>query len=186
MTTCKIDESPVKVLDPEVKGKAAQGYLWFYSLQADTSSWSFIKAAVAMGRANDCGVFAGPCRPTATSFTMRCARSNRTGSSAIGCTSHARRKFYKALLESCSEALWFIGQMRQLYQLERELKDLRSPRAAPRATQKSPRPLAGHEEAGRSPPGRSAGAAPEHLGQSRPLFAQRVYSLGRLSARWPV
>ena len=37
--------------------------------------------------------------------------------------SHARRKFYKALLESCSEALWFIGQMRQLYQLERELKD---------------------------------------------------------------
>ncbi|MGO8926128.1 MAG: hypothetical protein ACLQU3_04415, partial [Limisphaerales bacterium] len=30
---------------------------------------------------------------------------------------------YKALLESCSEALWFIGQMRQLYQLERELKD---------------------------------------------------------------
>jgi transposase len=27
----QIDESPVKVLDPEVKGKAAQGYLWFYS-----------------------------------------------------------------------------------------------------------------------------------------------------------
>jgi transposase len=26
----QIDESPVKVLDPEVKGKAAQGYLWFY------------------------------------------------------------------------------------------------------------------------------------------------------------
>ena len=41
----------------------------------------------------------------------------------IGCVSHARRKFYKALQESCSEALWFIGQMRQLYQLERELKD---------------------------------------------------------------
>ena len=27
----QIDESPVKVLDPEVKGKAAQGFLWFYS-----------------------------------------------------------------------------------------------------------------------------------------------------------
>ena len=27
----QIDESPVKVLDPEVQGKAAQGYLWFYS-----------------------------------------------------------------------------------------------------------------------------------------------------------
>jgi hypothetical protein len=30
----QIDESPVKVLDPEVKGKAAQGYLWFYSQPA--------------------------------------------------------------------------------------------------------------------------------------------------------
>jgi transposase len=26
------DETPVKVLDPEVKGKAATGYLWFYSV----------------------------------------------------------------------------------------------------------------------------------------------------------
>jgi hypothetical protein len=25
----QIDESPVKVLDPEVKGKAAKGFLWF-------------------------------------------------------------------------------------------------------------------------------------------------------------
>ena len=45
----------------------------------------------------------------------------------IGCTAHLRRKFYKALLESCSEALWFIGQMRELYRLERELKDLSAP-----------------------------------------------------------
>ena len=28
----QIDETPVKVLDPEVKGKAAQGYLWFYAV----------------------------------------------------------------------------------------------------------------------------------------------------------
>ena len=41
----------------------------------------------------------------------------------IGCVSHARRKFYQALRESCSEALGFIGQVRQLYQWERELKD---------------------------------------------------------------
>ena len=27
----QIDETPVKVLDPEVKGQAATGYLWFYS-----------------------------------------------------------------------------------------------------------------------------------------------------------
>jgi transposase len=28
----QVDETPVKVLDPEVKGKAGQGWLWFYSV----------------------------------------------------------------------------------------------------------------------------------------------------------
>jgi transposase len=28
----QVDETPVKVLDPEVQGKAAQGYLWFFSV----------------------------------------------------------------------------------------------------------------------------------------------------------
>ncbi len=78
----QIDESPVKVLDPEVKGKAAQGYLWFYSTPGGTSFWSFIKVEAGMGRGNDWAVFTGPCRPTATSFTTRCAKSNPPGSGA--------------------------------------------------------------------------------------------------------
>jgi transposase len=28
----QVDETPVKVLDPEVKGKAGKGWLWFYSV----------------------------------------------------------------------------------------------------------------------------------------------------------
>jgi len=28
----QIDETPLKVLDPEVRGKAAQGYLWFFAV----------------------------------------------------------------------------------------------------------------------------------------------------------
>ena len=28
----QVDETPVKVLDPEVHGKAARGYLWFYAV----------------------------------------------------------------------------------------------------------------------------------------------------------
>jgi hypothetical protein len=79
----EIDESPVKVLDPKVKGKAAQGYLWFYSrpggyrLGGDTSCWSFTKVAAGMDLGNDCAAFAELCRPTATSFTTRLGRSNR-------------------------------------------------------------------------------------------------------------
>jgi hypothetical protein len=47
-------------------------------------------------------------------------------------------------------------------------------------------PLAGHEAAGRSDPGRPARPAQEHPGQSRALSPQRVYGPGRLSARRPV
>ena len=46
-------------------------------------------------------------------------KERRSTLKRIGCVSHARRKFYQALLESCSEALWFIGQMRQLYRKRR-------------------------------------------------------------------
>lgn len=79
----QIDESPVKVLDPEVKGKAAQGYLWFYSKPGGYVFLGFIKVEAGMDRANDCVVFAAPCRPMATSFTTRCARSTPPGSGAL-------------------------------------------------------------------------------------------------------
>jgi Transposase IS66 family len=36
----------------------------------------------------------------------------------IGCLAHSRRRFYQALKESVSEAVWFIVQIRQLYRLE--------------------------------------------------------------------
>src|SRR5256885_10956506 len=41
----------------------------------------------------------------------------------LGCASHARRRFYKALEESCMEAVWFIAQFRQLYRIKDQLRD---------------------------------------------------------------
>jgi hypothetical protein len=37
----QVDETPVKVLDPEVKGKAATGSLWFYSIPGGDVFWEF-------------------------------------------------------------------------------------------------------------------------------------------------
>jgi transposase len=119
----QIDESPVKVLDPEVKGKAAQGYLWFYSRPG---GYVFLEFHESRGRdaprARLRG-FRGTMQTDGYELYDALRKEQPSTLKRIGCTSHCRRKFYKALLESCSEALWFIGQMRQLYQLERELKD---------------------------------------------------------------
>ena len=119
----QIDESPVKVLDPEVKGKAAQGYLWFYSRPG---GYVFLEFHQSRGRdapRERLRSFRGTMQTDGYELYDALRKEQPHLLKRIGCTSHARRKFYKALLESCSQALWFIGQMRQLYQLERELKD---------------------------------------------------------------
>lgn len=119
----QIDESPVKVLDPEVKGKAAQGYLWFYSRPG---GYVFLEFHQSRGRdapRKRLRRFRGTMQTDGYDLYDALRKEQPHRLKRIGCTSHARRKFYKALLESCSQALWFIGQMRQLYQLERALKD---------------------------------------------------------------
>ena len=119
----QIDESPVKVLDPEVKGKAAQGYLWFYSRPGGYVFLEFHQSRGRDGPRERLRGFRGTMQTDGYDLYDALRKEQPSTLKRIGCTSHARRKFYKALLESCSEALWFIGQMRQLYRLERELKD---------------------------------------------------------------
>ena len=119
----QIDESPVKVLDPEVKGKAAKGYLWFYSRPGGYVFLEFHHSRGRDGPRERLRGFHGTMQTDGYELYDALRKEQPSRLKRIGCTSHARRKFYKALLESCSEALWFIGQMRQLYRLERELKD---------------------------------------------------------------
>lgn len=119
----QIDESPVKVLDPEVKGKAAQGYLWFYSKPGGYVFLEFNQSRGRDGPRQRLRGFRGTMQTDGYELYDALRKEQPRTLKRIGCTTHARRKFYKALLESCSEALWFIGQMRQLYQLERALKD---------------------------------------------------------------
>jgi transposase len=134
----QIDESPVKVLDPEVKGKAAQGYLWFYSRPG---GYVFLEFHQSRGREGPRARLRGFCGTMQTDGyelydALRKEQPHRL--KRIGCTAHSRRRFYKALLESCSESLWFIGQMRQLYQLERELRNCRPAERRKGRLQKAP------------------------------------------------
>jgi transposase len=119
----QIDESPVKVLDPEVKGKAAQGYLWFYSTPGGYVFLEFHQSRGRDGPRERLRGFRGTMQTDGYELYDALRKEQPRTLKRIGCVSHSRRRFYKALLESCSEALWFIGQMRQLYRLERELKD---------------------------------------------------------------
>ena len=123
----QIDESPVNVLDPEVKGKAAKGYLWFYSRPGGYVFLEFHQSRGREGPRERLRGFHGTMQTDGYELYDALRKEQPGRLRRIGCTAHLRRKFYKALLESCSEALWFLGQMRELYRLERELKDLSAP-----------------------------------------------------------
>ena len=119
----QVDETPVKVLDPEVKGKAAQGYLWFYSRPGGDVFLEFCEGRGRDGPEQRLRGFKGTIQSDGYEvYESLCHQRPRT-LRRIGCLAHSRRKFYQALLESSSQALWFIARIRELYQIEDGLKD---------------------------------------------------------------
>ena len=119
----QIDETPVKVLDPEVKGKAAQGYLWFYAVPRGDVILEFSRSRGQQVPRQRLEGFAGTIQTDAYEVYQALERKD-AALARIGCLAHARRGFYQALKESLPEAVWFIRQMRQLYRLEDQLRAL--------------------------------------------------------------
>jgi transposase len=119
----QIDETPVKVLDPEVKGKAATGYLWFYSVPGGDVFLEFCDSRGRDGPEARLQGFAGTIQSDGYQVYESLRRQGGGRLKRIGCLGHARRRFYKALQESIEEGLWFILKIRALYRIEDQLKD---------------------------------------------------------------
>jgi len=119
----QVDETPVKVMDPEVKGKCARGYLWFYAVPGGDV---FLDFQGTRGRAAPHAQLAN-FRGTIQTDAYEVYDSLKkvlTDLVRIGCAAHSRRKFHRALKDGDRRAIWFIGQFRLLYRLEREAKSL--------------------------------------------------------------
>jgi transposase len=119
----QVDETPVKVLDPEVQGKAATGYLWFYSAPGGDVFLEFCDSRGRDSPRQRLSSFTGTIQTDAYEVYNSLRRERPATLRRIGCLSHARRRFHKALLESSTEALWFIAQIRQLYRIEDEVRE---------------------------------------------------------------
>jgi transposase len=119
----QVDETPVKVLDPEVKGKAATGFLWFYSRPKGDVFLEFSDTRGRDSPRKRLAKFTGTIQTDAYEVYDSLRRERPATLKRLGCLSHSRRRFYKALEESSSEAIWFVAQIRQLYQIEDEIRD---------------------------------------------------------------
>jgi transposase len=119
----QVDETPVRVLDPDVEGKAARGYLWFYAVPHGDVILDFDRSRalkVVRERLKD---FTGTIQTDAYEVYQSLERKELR-IERIGCLAHARRRFYTALQQNLPDAVWFISKTRLLYQIEDEVREL--------------------------------------------------------------
>jgi len=133
----QVDETPVKVLDPDVKRKTARGYLWFYAVPGGDVILEFDPSrGMAPVRKRLAG-FVGTIQTDAYEVYQSLERKE-TDIQRIACLAHSRRYFLKAVKENLSAAVWFITQIRALYRIEDEIRDFSPQERYDRRLQQAP------------------------------------------------
>jgi transposase len=115
------DETPIRYLDLDVKGKSQQGYLWVYSRPKSDVLFEWRISRSREGPQEFLKNFRGKLQTDGYSAYESLAKE-RTDLTLIGCWAHARRGFHEALVET-KLAAWFVRQIGLLYAVEKKLRE---------------------------------------------------------------
>ena len=118
----QVDETPVKVLDPEIKAKAGRGYLWFYSIPGGEVFLDFQTTRGQSPVRERLKGFSGIIQTDAYEVYNAVAKK-APQVKRIGCAAHSRRRFHVASRQGLTEAIWFIGHFRRLYNIEDDARE---------------------------------------------------------------
>lgn len=118
----QVDETPVRMLDPEVKGRCALGYLWVAGRPGGDVIFEFHPGRGKEFAMALVGSFEGFMQRDGYGVYGALARE-RPGLIPVGCWSHARRKFVDALEERPQDAGELVTEIRKLYLIERHARD---------------------------------------------------------------
>jgi hypothetical protein len=116
------DETPIRCLDPDVKGKSVLGYLWTYG-QPKGEVW--FQWRMSRGRESPREFlknFRGALQTDAYKAYESLAKERELDLELVGCWAHARRGFKEAIPEN-KLAAWFVKQIGLMYALERKLRE---------------------------------------------------------------
>jgi transposase len=133
------DETPIRYLDPDVKGKSRQGYLWAYSRPGGDVLFEWQVSRAREWPEKFLKSFRGKLQSDGYAAYESLAKE-RDDLILVGCWAHCRRGFHEALPES-KLAAWFVRQIGLLYGVEKELRRKKAGprlRAAVRAWQSRP------------------------------------------------
>jgi len=115
------DETPIRYLDPDVKGKSQQGYLWVYSRPQSDVLFEWRVSRARAGPEEFLKNFRGKLQTDGYSAYESLAKA-RGDLTLVGCWAHVRRGFHEALAET-KLAAWFVRQIGLLYAVEKKLRE---------------------------------------------------------------
>jgi len=118
----QVDETPVKVMDPEVQGRCAQGYLWVAGVPGGDVIFEFHPGRGQEFARELLGNFKGYLQRDGYSAYGALTRP-QSGVVPVGCWGHARRKFVEAAELESAEAVEVVTELRRLYLIERHARD---------------------------------------------------------------
>jgi transposase len=118
----QVDETPVRVQDPDVTGKCATGWLWVLGVPQKDVIFEFHP-----GRGKECaqqllGGFKGYLQRDGYGVYGSLAREDLK-LIPVGCWAHARRKFIDAIEVQRDQATPIVDELRKLYLVERHAQD---------------------------------------------------------------
>jgi hypothetical protein len=116
------DESPIKVLDKNKKGKTHQGYYWVY--HSPIEKMLFFDYRHGRGRDGPEELlknFKGYLQTDG--YVVYDAFAEKENIIMVGCMAHARRYFEKALDDDKARASMMLEMIQQLYAIERKMRE---------------------------------------------------------------
>jgi transposase len=133
------DETPIRYLDPDLKGKSRKGFLWVYGRPTGDVIFEWQTNRSRAGPQEFLKTFRGKLQVDGYGAYESLCKS-REGLELVGCWAHTRRAFHLGL-EKERLAAWFVGQIGQLYAVESKLRQQKAGprlREALRAAQSAP------------------------------------------------
>lgn len=118
----QVDETPVKVQDPDVPGQCATGWLWVLSKPQGDVIFEFHPGRGKEYAVKLLGGFKGYLQRDGYGVYGSLAGDN-PGLIPVGCWSHGRRKFIEAVDEQPTQAKPIIDHIAKLYLVERHARD---------------------------------------------------------------
>lgn len=121
-TYLQADETPIKVLDKDKKGKTHRGYYWVYhSPEERLVLFDYREGRGREGPEEILENFQGYLQTDG--YDAYDAFAERKGVEVLHCMAHARRKFEEALSNDKARAEHVLKKMQELYAIERQARE---------------------------------------------------------------